>query len=143
MPATSLHEDFARRDEGRGSSDRSFGLVFAVFLSAIGLLPLRQHQPPRVWALAAGAAFLAVAVLRPAWLAPLNRVWTKLGLLLGRIVAPVVGALLFYLVVTPTALLLRFVGKDPLRLALDNAAPSYWIERQPPGPAPQSMGNQF
>ena len=76
-------------------------------------------------------------------LAPLNKWWTKLGVLLYRIVSPVVLGLLFYLTVTPIALLLRLLGKDPLRLRRDPDGASYWIDRTPPGPAPESMKNQF
>jgi hypothetical protein len=81
--------------------------------------------------------------VKPVWLNPLTRYWTKLGVLMGRIVAPVVTAVLFYAVVTPTALLFRLLGKDPLRIRLEPGALSYWIERTPPGPAPETMTNQF
>ncbi len=66
-----------------------------------------------------------------------------LGLLLGRVVSPIVMALLFFLVVTPTAFLFRLLGKDPLRLAAEPRAGTYWIERRPPGPPPDTMANQF
>jgi len=62
---------------------------------------------------------------------------------MGRVVTPVITALLFYLVVTPTGFLFRLWGKDPLRLALDTGVQSYWIERRPPGPPPETMSNQF
>jgi hypothetical protein len=143
MPELSLHEDLSRKQEGQGGSDRSFGIVFAIFFAVVGLLPLRTHRPARWWALILAALFLAVGLFRPAWLRPLNRAWTKLGLLLGRIVSPVVTGLLFFLVVTPIALLFRLLKKDPLRLASSAEVSSYWIPRQPPGPAPESMRNQF
>jgi Saxitoxin biosynthesis operon protein SxtJ len=76
---------------------------------------------------------LAVAI-RPAILAPLNRLWFKLGMLLGRVTNPVVMGIIFFLVVTPAAFVLRLMGKDPRRRKFDPAAPSYWIERKPPGP---------
>jgi len=143
MEQTALHEDLHRRQEGQGGSDRSFGIVFAVFFTLIGLLPLRTHHQVRWWALALAGLFLLVGLLQPVWLRPLNRVWTKLGLLLGRVVSPVVTGLVFFLVVTPIAVLFRLTKKDPLRLA-SNAGPStYWIEREPPGPTPESMRNQF
>jgi hypothetical protein len=83
-------------------------------------------------------------VLRPAVLGPLNRWWLQLGLLLQqRLVTPVIMALLFFGTVTPIALVLRLLGKDLLRLRLDREADSYWIERRPPGPAPDTMRNQF
>jgi len=73
----------------------------------------------------------------------LNQGWIKLGLLLGRIVNPIVMGLLFFVVVIPTGLIFRLLGKDSLRLSLDATAGSYWIERRPPGPSPQTMANQF
>jgi hypothetical protein len=139
----STHEDFKRHAEAKGSSDRAFGIVFAIFFSLVALAPLRMHHPIRWWALGAGAVVLAATLIRPRWLHPFNYVWTKLGLLLGRIVSPVVMGLMFFLVVTPTAFLFRLFGKDPLRLAKDAGARTYWIERRPPGPAPESMANQF
>jgi hypothetical protein len=90
-----------------------------------------------------GAAFLAAALLRPAVLAPLNRVWTRFGLLLHRIVSPVVLGIMFFVVITPMGLIMRALGKDPLRLRLEREARSYWIERRPPGPPPDTLNNQF
>jgi len=87
--------------------------------------------------------FLLLAVLVPRVLAPANRLWTKFGLLLHHIVSPLALGVLFFLVVTPTGLLMRLFGKDPLRLRFDPAADSYWIKRDPPGPAADSLKNQF
>ena len=143
MIRDTLHEDFARKQEGEGSSDRAFAFVFAVFFGVIGLSPLRAHHPMRWWAFPIAGLFLFVGVLKPVWLHPLNKYWTKLGLLIGRIVSPMVTAMLFYTVVTPTALLFRILGKDLLRLTRDPQVGSYWIERKPPGPAPETMTNQF
>src|SRR5579864_8185808 len=143
MAEVSLHEDFRREQEGQGGSDRGFGIVFAIFFTLIGLLPLRAHHPVRWWSLGLAGLFLAVALLKPAWLHPLNRIWTKLGILLGRVVSPVVTALLFFLVVTPIGVLFRLTKKDPLRLASSPGVTTYWIVREPPGPAPETMHNQF
>jgi hypothetical protein len=143
MSRDTLHEDFARKQEGQGSSDRGFAFVFAVFFGLVALSPLRTHHAVRSWAFWVAGLFLFIGILRPALLHPLNKYWTKLGLLMGRIVSPVITAVLFYAVVTPTALLFRILGKDPLRLSYDAEARSYWIERQPPGPAPETMTNQF
>jgi hypothetical protein len=139
----STHEDFSREAQLKGSSDRSFGIVFAIFFTLIGLAPLRTYQVIRWWALAVAALFLALALLRPAWLHPLNRIWTRLGWLLGRVVSPIIMALLFFVVMTPTALLFRWLGKDPLRLAPHPEADTYWIDRHPAGPKPETMTNQF
>jgi hypothetical protein len=143
MTRNAFHEDLGRKQEGQGSSDRAFAFVFAVFFSCVGLSLLRAHHPVRWWAFVVAGLFLVAGIVKPAWLSPLNKYWTKVGVLMGRIVGPVVTAVLFYAVVTPTALLFRIMGKDPLRLSRDPEARSYWIEREPPGPAPETMANQF
>jgi predicted membrane metal-binding protein len=137
------HEDFSRQEEIKPSSDRSFGLVVATFFLIVGFWPLVRAQPIRWWALGVAAVFALLALLWTAALAPLNRLWVKLGALLYKVVSPVVMALLFYVTVTPIALLMRLLGKDPLRLRRDPDAASYWIDRTPPGPSPESMKNQF
>ena len=137
------HEEFTNKHAVKGSSDRAFALVFAIFFALLGLAPLWKKQAVRPWALALALLFLAIGIFRPAWLHPLNQAWSKLGLLLGRIVSPIVMGLLFFLVVAPIALLFRLMGKDPLRLSFDSAVSSYWIERRPAGPSPETMSNQF
>jgi predicted membrane metal-binding protein len=141
--SASTHEDFSRKHEVKGGSDRSFGLVFAAFFAIIGLWPLVRHGEIRLWSLALAVAFLAVALAAPRLLALPNRLWIRFGLLLSRIVNPVIMGLVFFLAVTPTAAILKLTGKDPLRLRLDREAKSYWIERKPPGPAPDTMTHQF
>jgi len=126
-----------------GPGDRAFGLTFAGVLGAAGLLPLARGGEVRVWALAAAAVFLVLAIARPALLAPLNRAWLRLGLLLHRVMSPVVLAAVFYLVITPTGLLMRLARSRPLELGFDAHARSYWTERQPPGPEPETMTRQF
>ena len=111
MSRDTLHEDFGRRQESQGSSDRSFAIVFAVFFALVGFSPLRTHHPMRLWAFPVAGLFLLVGILKPVWLRPLNKYWTNLGLLMGRIVSPVITAVLFYAVVTPTALMFRILGK--------------------------------
>jgi hypothetical protein len=137
------HESFERDDDVEGSSDRSFGFVFATVFLIIAAWPVWSGGTLRWWAVAVSAAFALVALAMPTLLAAPNRWWMRFGLLLGKIVSPIALGLLFYAVVVPTGLLMRLFGKDPLRLARDAAAPSYWIERTPPGPPPQSMTNQF
>jgi hypothetical protein len=140
-----MHEDFTRKETVQGSSDRSFGYVMAAFFALVALFPL-LHGPLssiRWWALVVAAAFLALALLWTAPLRPLNRAWLKLGLLLSKIVSPIVMMLLFYATVTPVGVLMRWTGQDPLRLRRNAAAASYWIPREPPGPAPDSMKQQF
>jgi Saxitoxin biosynthesis operon protein SxtJ len=137
------HEDFSRQEEIRPSSERSFGLVIAIFFLIVTFWPLTRAEPIRWWALGMAAVFAALALLWAPALTPLNKAWTKFGILLYRTVSPVVMAILFYVTVTPIALLMRLLGKDPLRLRRDPKAGSYWIDRIPPGPAPESMKNQY
>jgi hypothetical protein len=137
------HESLDRKEPVAGSSNRAFGLVFAAVFLIIGLWPWAFGGQVRVWSLLVSAAFLVAAWVWPAVLAPLNRLWTRFGLLLHRIVSPVVLGVMFFVVITPTGLLMRALGKDPLRLQLEREARSYWIERQPPGPLPDTLNNQF
>jgi hypothetical protein len=137
------HEALNREEKVQGSSNRSFGVVFAVVFAIIALLPLLHGGGVRLWSLGMAALFVILALAIPQVLAPLNRLWLKLGLLLHKIVNPVVLGIMFYLVITPTGLLMRLFGKDPLRLKRDPAAATYWIERTPPGPKPESLGDQF
>jgi hypothetical protein len=125
------------------SSERSFGFVFAAVFLIIALYPLLHAQEIRIWAIVASGIFLLLATLIPRILSPANRAWTKFGLLLHKIVSPLALGILFLLVVTPTGLLMRLFGKDPLRLRFDPAADSYWIKRDPPGPYADSLKNQF
>jgi predicted membrane metal-binding protein len=124
-------------------SDRSFGLVFAAVFAIVALLPLKNGGEPRLWAGIAAAAFLAVALVWPKALKPLNKLWFLVGMALHHVVTPLVMGLLFFVTVTPIALLMRVAGKDPLRLRRDDAAASYWIVRNPPGPDAESMRRQF
>lgn len=93
--------------------------------------------------MATAGAFLFAGLFLPRILSPLNLAWLRFGLLLHRITSPLILAMLFYLTVLPTGLVMRALGKDPLRLRFDRSARSYWIERSPPGPEPQSLRNQF
>lgn len=137
------HESFDRDTTVQGSSNRTLGVVFAAVFLIIGAFPVLFGGAPRWWSLAVAAVFALIAFLAPALLGPLNRLWTRFGLLLHRIVSPLVLGIMFFLVVTPIALLMRALGKDPLRLRFEAGARSYWIERTPPGPPPQSLPDQF
>jgi len=137
------HESFDRDVPVQGSSNRTLGLVFAALFLIIGTLPVVFGGAARIWSVVVAAAFLVVALAAPRLLGPLNRLWTRFGLLLHQIVSPVVLGIMFFLVVTPIGLLMRAFGKDPLRLRFDAGARSYWIDRTPPGPPPQSLSEQF
>lgn len=138
-----MHEDLQRQHEVSQGSDRTLGLVFSGVFLLVGCWPLVRGGSVRAWAIGLAVVFLVIALLRPSFLAPLNRLWVSLGLLLHRVVSPLVLGAVFFLVVTPMGLLMQAFGKDPLRLRFDLTASSYWIERRPPGPAPDSMRNQF
>ena len=138
-----LHENLEARHQPGGSTDRGFGLVMAAFFAVVALLPLRAGRPVRLWALGAAACLLTLALVKPALLHLPNLMWRRLGLLLGKVVNPIVLSLMFFLVFTPAALCLRLAGKDLLRLKKPKGRQSYWIPRDPPGPEPESMRLQF
>ena len=127
----------------QSSSDRSFGLVFAGASIIVALFPLVLGEKIRLWWLAIGAAFLFLALFSPLILAPANRLWTNLGVVLHQLVSPIALGVVYYLAVVPTGLLMRVFDKDPLRLRFDSSLNSYWIDRSPPGPSADSLNNQF
>ena len=146
----SFHEDFSRKEKVQGSSDRSFGLTVGGILLAIAAVRSALH----LWdgtapgwvegGLAAiGLLLLVFGLVAPARLAPLNRAWTGLGLLLFKVVNPVVLGLIYLTTIVPIGLLLRLMGRDLLNLKFDDRAASYWVVREPPGPAPETMTQQF
>src|SRR5713101_6411959 len=129
-----MHEEFDREKKIERSSERSFGLVMAAVLAIMTFTPLLRENPGEIrwWALALCGIFLVLAVFWQAPLKPLNTAWTKLGLVLYHVVNPIVLGLLFFLTITPLAVLMRVLGKDPLRLRRDPKVSSYWILREPP-----------
>jgi hypothetical protein len=139
----SSHEVFVRDEKVAPGSDRSFGLVMALALGAVTALNAWHSGKLWPWTGGVAALLLAAALLRPAVLHPLNLVWLRFGLLLHKVVNPVVMALLFYGTVLPTGLIMRLMGKDLLRLKRQPDADSYWIVRRPPGPSPETMRDQF
>jgi len=136
-------EDLKRDEDVEIGSDRSFGIVFSVVFTIIGFWPLMFGRPLRWWSIGVAVGFLLIALVIPRMLAPLNRIWMKFGLLLAAIISPIFLALLFYLVFMPIGLVVRMFGKDPLKLKMDRGTRSYWVDREPPGPPPGSIGNQF
>jgi hypothetical protein len=133
----------AHLSEPKISSERNFGLVFAAVFALISVTPLLHGHAARVWSLPIAVVFLVTAVLWPRVLAPLNRFWFLLGLALGKVVTPVMMSVLFFVVVTPIALLMRIAGKDPLQLKRDPSAETYWVERPRPSPPAGSYKDQF
>lgn len=147
MRNAAFHEDLNREDTVKSGSDRSFGLVFAAIFAVLAVVTGSKGSG-WAWGWAWGwavAAFLvlAVAVTVPRLLAPFNRLWMRFGLLLHKLVQPVVLGLLFFATVTPVGLLMRLCGRDPLSRRFDADAGTYWIARQPPGPAPGTLDRQF
>lgn len=117
--------------------------MFTVVFLVAGGWPFVRGGDPRWWSLMLAGAFMAITLAAPALLGPLNKLWLRFGLLLNRIVSPAALGIMFYAVVTPLGWLMRVCGKDDLRLRRNHAGGSYWIERDPPGPKPDSLNNQF
>jgi len=124
-------------------SDRNFGLVLAAGFTLIALLPLLHGGNFRAWAIIIATIFLVPAIFFPRVLRPLNLLWFKFGLLLGNIVAPIVISVVFFVIITPMALLMRLIGKDPLNRAWDPNSQTYWIKRDEQTDSASSMKNQF
>lgn len=137
------HEVHHRQETTSGGSDRNFGLVFATVFALIGVFSWYRSGIHWYWWLGAAGLCAAVALATPKLLSPLNRLWTKLGLLLFMVVSPMMLAIVFFLCVMPIGLLLRLLGKDVLHLKRQPHSESYWIERAPPGPKPDTLANQF
>jgi len=121
------------------ASNRSFGIVFFVVFLIISIYPLIYNGELRLWSLFIALIFLFLGLINSRALTPLNKLWFKFGLLLGRIVSPVIMGLIFFLVVTPIAFAMRIIGKDLLNLKF-NKDKSYWIEKTGPK---SKMKNQF
>tara|TARA_B100001778_G_scaffold260251_1_gene220639 strand:- start:516 stop:899 length:384 start_codon:yes stop_codon:yes gene_type:complete len=120
-------------------SNKSFGIVFFVFFLIIGLYPLINEDNIRIWSIVISIIFLILGLINSQILTPLNILWFKFGMLLGRFVSPIVMGLVFFLVVTPTGLIMKLFNKDLLKLR-KNKKSSYWIKR----PETKSeMKNQF
>ncbi len=121
------------------SSNRSFGIVFFVVFLLIAIYPILKNEEARLWSLLISSVFLILGLINSQILTPLNKLWFKFGLLLGKIVSPLVMGLIFFLVVTPIGLIMRILRKDVLNLKY-NKNQSYWIEKKGPK---SEMKNQF
>ena len=138
----STHESFSRDETLVAGSNRSFGIVMAAAFAVMSLLNWWHGGHSWRWTAGTAVIFLAAALLFPGALGPLNWLWHRFGLLLHKVVNPIVMVFVFFGTVLPTGLM-RALGKDLLRLKRQPDANSYWIERRPPGPAPESMKDQF
>ena len=126
-------------DEIRLSSNRSFGIVFFIVFLIIAIYPLLNEGEIRLWLLIISIIFLILGLLNSIFLTPLNKIWFKFGILLGKIISPLVMVIIFFLVVTPTGILMRILKKDLLNLKF-NKKTTYWIEKIDPK---SKMKNQF
>ena len=121
------------------SSNRSFGIVFFVVFLLIALYPIINSEEIRIWSLIISFIFIILGLLNSKILTPLNKLWFKFGLFLGKIVSPLIMGVIFFFVVTPIGLITRMLGKDLLNLK-QNKDKSYWIEKSGPK---SKMKNQF
>ena len=126
-------------DDIKISSNRSFGIVFFVVFFLIALYPLINNEDIRIWSLVISLIFLILGLINSRILNPLNKLWFKFGIFLGKIVSPIIMGIIFFLVVTPIGFIMRILGKDLLNLKF-NANKSYWIEKTGPK---SKMKNQF
>lgn len=112
------------------STNRSFGLVFFIVFLIIGLWPLAHEDSVRFWSLIIALIFLFLGILNSKILTPLNVLWSKFGELLSIVIAPIVMGIIFFLVVTPTGLIMKMLGKDLLRNKFQINNKSYWIKKE-------------
>ena len=116
----------------------TFGILFFILFLIIGLYPLKSGGTTRIWSLVLSSAFLIITIIRPNLLTFINRLWIQFGILLGKIISPLVMGLVFFFVVTPIGMLVRILKKDVM--GLKRGTPSYWINRED---KVQSMRKQF
>ena len=126
-------------DDIKISSNRSFGIVFFVVFLLIALYPFTYGGEIRIWSLIISLIFLILGLFNSTILSPLNKIWFKFGLFLGKIVSPLIMGIIFFLVVTPIGFIMRLLGKDVLNLKYSKNK-SYWIEKNGPK---SKMKNQF
>ena len=128
-----------QKDNIKIGSNKSFGIVFFLFFLIVGIFPLLNNEDIRIWSIILSIIFLILGLLNAPILSPLNRAWFKFGILLGNFVSPIVMGLVFFIVVTPTALIMRALGKNLLSLKKNNKK-TYWIEKSE---IKSKMKNQF
>ncbi len=126
-------------DEVKLSSNRSFGVVFFIVFLLIGLYPILKGNDLRIWSLIISFIFLSLGLINSRTLTPLNRLWFKFGLLLGKFISPIIMGIIFFIVVTPIGIIMRLFKKDLLNLKF-NKKETYWIDKKGPK---SKMKNQF
>ena len=120
-------------------SNRSFGIVFFVVFLLIGLWPILKGNELRIWAIVISLIFLILGILNSKILTPFNKVWFRFGIFLGNFISPIIMGIVFFLVVTPTGLIMKLFRKDLINLRKNNSS-TYWIEKKD---IKSSMKNQF
>ena len=126
-------------DEVKLSSNKSFGIVFFIVFLLIGVYPLLKGSDLRIWSLIISFIFLVLGLINSKFLTPLNRLWFKFGLLLGKFISPIIMGIIFFIVVTPIGIIMRLFKKDLLNLKF-NKKETYWIDKKGPK---SKMKNQF
>ena len=126
-------------DEIKISSNRNFGIVFFIVFLLIALYPLLKDNDLRIWSLVISFIFLILGLINSKILTPLNRLWFKFGLLLGKFISPLIMGIIFFIVVTPIGIIMRLLKKDLLNLKY-NKKETYWIDKSGPK---SKMKNQF
>jgi len=109
-------------------SNRNFGIVFCIVFFIIATWPILSENNIRIWSLILSFIFLILGILNSKLLKPLNKIWFKFGLILGKLVAPIVMGIVFFFVVTPTGLIMKILRKDLLNLKKNNST-TYWIKK--------------
>ncbi len=128
-----------KNNEIKISSNKSFGIVFAVVFFLIALWPIIKSDDIRIWSLILSVIFLILGLMNSSILTPLNKIWFRFGIFLGNFIAPVVMGIIFFFVVTPIGLIMRLLGRDLIKLKKNNEN-SYWIEKKD---TESSMKKQF
>ena len=112
------------------SSNRSFGILFFLVFLGFGLWPLTNEMSPNTYLIIISVIFLFLGLLNSKLLSPLNNLWIKFGEILGKVIAPIVMAVVYFLILTPISLLVRLFGKDLIEMKFNNNVKSYWIKRK-------------
>ena len=137
------NRDLGLSEDIKIGSNKSFGYVFTIIFLIIGIWPLFYGKFINYIFLLLSSFLLIVSIFFPKYLSPFNKVWFKFGLLLNKIVSPIVLGFLYFFTFLPMGLLMRLMGKDPLKLKKQSDKISYWVYRDPPGPSSKSLKNQF
>ena len=126
--------------KAKKGSNKSFGIVFFIVFLLIGIWPLINNETYRLWSFVISIIFLILGLSNSKLLTPLNNLWFKFGIFLGKIISPLIMAIIFFLIVTPIGIIMKILKKDLLNLKFNNKKETYWIEKSGPN---SKMKNQF